>query len=202
MAAHQAPSGGTPCILASLGLARGRRRPFSSHVRHCKMRFWFSISSFWLALLASSESIAATTLCNAGEASYFSCELKSSRKVLSLCGGPISDSESFWVQYRYGRPRHVEMAFPLKRIAVKESGFEFRRHLRMGGASDYEVAFTQGSWHYVVFSWISGEEGADGVEYGVFVSRGQGGAGSKLVCLGRPDASALRTLVDAHQQAR
>ncbi len=72
----------------------------------------------------------------------------------------------------------------------------------MGGASDYEVAFNRGSWSYVVFSWISGEEGAQGVEHGVFVSRGQGVAGSKQECLGRPDATELRRLVNSHETAR
>ncbi len=94
------------------------------------------------------------------------------------------------------------MEFPLKRVAVNKAGFEFRRHLRMGGASDYEVAFNQDSWNYVVFSWIAGEEGVDGVEYGVYVSRAQGVAGRKLECLGRPDATALRKLVNAHETAR
>jgi hypothetical protein len=63
---------------------------------------------------------ATPSLCEAGESTYFSCKLKSS-KVVSICGsGQVSPRDkdghrAAWLQYRMGRPGALELVFPKQR---------------------------------------------------------------------------------------
>jgi hypothetical protein len=63
---------------------------------------------------------ATPSLCEAGELTYFSCQLKSS-KVVAICGSgqvnPLDNGghRAAWLQYRMGRPGTLELVFPKQR---------------------------------------------------------------------------------------
>src|SRR3954447_9094787 len=53
----------------------------------------------------------ADSLCTSGETTFFSCQIKDSKKTVSLCGNVVvadSSNEQFnddaWLQYRFGTP--------------------------------------------------------------------------------------------------
>jgi hypothetical protein len=59
----------------------------------------------------------AQTHCKAKEIDYFSCQIANSKKVISVCGN-IDDrgiERSSWIQYRFGAPNHLELAYPERR---------------------------------------------------------------------------------------
>ena len=79
----------------------------------------------WLfaACLISSFSAQAQTHCTKEEIEYFSCKIKRSEKVVSVCGSVFWDGvnasanlvDKAWIQYRFGRPGSLELTYPEKR---------------------------------------------------------------------------------------
>lgn len=61
----------------------------------------------------------AQTLCGEDETDHFSCTAKGSRKIISVCSnikeGTIG--EGSWLQYRFGKPGKIELAFPREKKA-------------------------------------------------------------------------------------
>lgn len=90
------------------------------------------------------------TLCNSKEHVYFSCTVKGSGKLISLCGNSLEDEDRFWLQYRFGAIGKIELAYPQRKKLFRESGFKIRRSRRAFGY-DGEVNFTNGGWSYTVF---------------------------------------------------
>jgi hypothetical protein len=64
--------------------------------------------------------VLSATHCTPGEINYFTCNVKGSDKLVSVCGnqfrshdnpdGQINDDA--WLQYRFGRPGQVELIYP------------------------------------------------------------------------------------------
>ncbi|RQP25737.1 hypothetical protein DZC73_01300 [Albitalea terrae] len=77
------------------------------------------------ALLATSQAVAAGH-CKTDEVTYFQCTIGSTGKVVALCGNELFDPAtnerraSTWLQYRYGAPGKVELAFPQARAGSVE----------------------------------------------------------------------------------
>ena len=57
---------------------------------------------------------AAQSLCQAGEQDYFSCTTSRQGKQISVCGNIVAGriTDDSWLQYRFGRPGAVELAWP------------------------------------------------------------------------------------------
>ena len=77
-----------------------------------------------MLMLASACTLAASH-CKSGEIIYFSCPIKGSEKLVSLCGSAFRDkgrmSETAWVQYRFGRPGQIELAYPKQKSSLVEA---------------------------------------------------------------------------------
>lgn len=58
---------------------------------------------------------AAHSLCAANERVIFSAAVRRSTKLASLCASQQLDRSSGYVQYRFGRPGHLELQFPATR---------------------------------------------------------------------------------------
>ena len=70
-----------------------------------------------LTLLVATQARAASH-CQAGETDYFSCQIRGSQWILSICGssGVTESSRSeAWLQYRFGRLNRIELAYPQSR---------------------------------------------------------------------------------------
>ena len=90
----------------------------------------------------------APSLCQKGEDNYFSCKAHNG-KIISLCG-QVSTDDYPWLQYRYGRPGAIELAYPQSR---KDSVQRFKAERIRAGGGAYGVdgvAFVSGSIGYSV----------------------------------------------------
>ena len=71
----------------------------------------------------------ATSLCAPGERVVWSCEIRGQRKWASICSSPELDRSRGYVQYRFGRPRQIELEFPRERVNT-QSAFQYSRYTR------------------------------------------------------------------------
>lgn len=69
------------------------------------------------------------SLCNREEKTLFSCALKGSRKLLSICGSGRLDANSGYLQYRFGRAGDVEFEFPKEKKGT-QAAFRYTRYTR------------------------------------------------------------------------
>jgi hypothetical protein len=81
--------------------------------------------------------------CAADEYAFFSCTVTDG-KTLSICGSEPSDQG--WLQYRFGAPANVELAFPDDR-KYSRFFFEKTRHSRSDSVS---VGFVNGAYQFTV----------------------------------------------------
>lgn len=111
-----------------------------------------SLLAALLMLALPAFSSAAQTLCLKDEVDYFSCPVKGG-KILSICSNlaevDISGPDS-WVQYRFGTPNKVELAFPSEKA---ESFSRFEGHVfapRGELMESTELRFMNGRTYYTV----------------------------------------------------
>lgn len=98
----------------------------------------------WPALAAAADS----TLCTSSEEVYFSCQVANG-KVVSLCGGlSETDSTQSWLQYRFGQPQRIELAYPARR---EGSLMQFTGESRWGaGVRLHTVEFKNHGARYLI----------------------------------------------------
>ncbi|MFL6630471.1 MAG: hypothetical protein ACJ8G1_28820 [Vitreoscilla sp.] len=98
------------------------------------------------------------TLCQSGETDFFSCMLREGQ-IVSVCG-KIHDSPTSadWLQYRFGRPQMIEMAWPKDRqeSLKKFEGNVFNRY------SISDLRFLVGNALYGVSISAGGEDNGPG----------------------------------------
>jgi hypothetical protein len=98
----------------------------------------------------------AQTHCSSKEVEYFSCKIKGSEKVVSLCGSVFREStyasanivDDAWVQYRFGKPGNVELTYPEKRrplLGNFSADFIVANDARL-----YVLGFKRGGYSYEV----------------------------------------------------
>jgi hypothetical protein len=104
-----------------------------------------------LALAAAPvfDAAGADGLCQAAETPYFSCQT-AAKKWIGVCGAANGD-----VQYRFGKPGKVELAYPAD-PAQGKSSLRLAHYMRYQ-ADRVEVTFSNGGNDYAVFDYS--EEG-------------------------------------------
>lgn len=85
----------------------------------------------------------AAALCQAGEEALFQCQ--AGARTIALCAG-TSAGERF-VQYRFGRPGSVELAYPARGMAGLS-----RATVPFSGGGETQVNFTNAGTRYSLFS--------------------------------------------------
>lgn len=102
-----------------------------------------TLATFLVILLIPCVCIAESkSHCKGNEFTYFSCTIKGSQKVVSLCGNAPSKSfneaanEGRWLQYRFGKLEKIELSFP-KDISTSMSEFVGEPHHSLNSAYDY-----------------------------------------------------------------
>ncbi len=165
----------------SMDAALSKAHPKLNGFFGCRIQLYQFISFFGLLISAQ---IHAETLCSSKEVVYYSCEITNTQKLVSLCGNDLDDPDGFWLQYRFGRLKRLELVYPDNRDKSKhlfiDSGFDVS-HLRRSGGWDSEVSFTTNGWSYTIISWIAGEGETTGTE-GIFVAKDRSGHGTTLKC--------------------
>lgn len=112
---------------------------------------------------------AASSLCRAGEEALFQCRVGT--RQVALCAGGSQASERY-VQYRYGRPGRVELAFPERGAA----GLSWARTGYSGGG-ELQVNAEREGHRYTLYSRMvrtrfDGENNAPRFSAGLAVIRG------------------------------
>lgn len=109
---------------------------------------------FAVMLGLSAACVQASGLCRRGEEVFFSCRIQPSEKFVSICG-VTADQTVTALQYRFGTPRRVELAYP-------SAGEDFAPRFQMehvnssygnGGGQFYEeLFFRSGGFYYAILS--------------------------------------------------
>jgi hypothetical protein len=97
------------------------------------------------SLLVALPAAAADTWCSKDETTYFSCKIKGSEKVLSVCG---KDS---YLQYRFGKPGRIELQFPKNRVDSRSEFTVDHEYRQSVGTNEDSLRFASGAFHYRVF---------------------------------------------------
>ena len=99
-------------------------------------------------------------LCAAAETAWFSCR-SASGAWIALCEGAERG-----LQYRFGRPGQIALAYP----AAGRPDFRYAHYFR-AGVDRTEVSFRNGDADYAVFDYTEGRQRSAGVR--VLTARGQ-----------------------------
>ncbi len=103
----------------------------------------------------------AATHCVKGEIEYFTCRIKDSEKLVSLCGSPFrSEAQSLagreideraWLQYRFGKIGDIELRYPskTKQPLVKYFGADY---FLANDTRLYALSFRSGGFSYSIVS--------------------------------------------------
>lgn len=130
----------------------------------------------------------AGTLCAADEQVIFSCALRGSSKLVSLCGSQSLTKDAGYIQYRFGRTGRVELEFPKDR-AGSQRLFSYEHVFRFQ-FDQTEVGFESGGYAYTLFDYYDGEQRPARKEAGVRVrGAGENAVETTMRCGGRPTAS-------------
>lgn len=125
--------------------------------------------------------------CKPGEQVLFSCALRNSAKIASLCASPELDVEKGYLQYRFGRLDALEFDFPSGR-AGSASHFRIAHYTRFQ-TSRTAIRFRNGGHVYSLYDYYEGEEKPAGDGAGVMVD-------DKDLACARPYVSHLMRLQD------
>jgi hypothetical protein len=120
--------------------------------------------------------------CSAHEQVIFSCQITSSKKVLSVCASEPLDAPERYLQYRYGALKSVELEFPSQR-AESVKYFKTAHYFR-ARVDRREITFTNKEVGYAVFSYYEGEESPPQRQAGVTIYKGKSAQeGKTLRCV-------------------
>lgn len=144
----------------------------------------------WLVIAITfslpSLELAAATHCRDGEVVVFSCQIKGSQKVASLCS-PIRKSKRSVVPealfYRFGKLGNVELQFPPSASGSLEK-FRFNHYFRPGLDST-GISFTSGTFDYSIYETLDNEDGTVPEKQhlaGLSVSSTRKKKGTELTC--------------------
>ena len=113
------------------------------------------------------EPAKATSLCARDEKIIWSCET-TKRKIVSICSSSQLDKQSGYLQYRFGRPGHVELEYPQQRQNT-QTAFAYFRYTRPL-VTYLGLRFKIKEYDYEVYDNSNEEEQAGGSEAGVTVT--------------------------------
>ena len=137
------------------------------------------------AMLEASP-LASTSLCNKDEKVVFSCPLRRSAKIVSLCSSQKLTKDGGYLQYRFGVPGKIELEFPEVRddsLKVFQYGHYFRAKV-----DSTEISFSRNGYTYSVFDDYNGEEKPIVSEQGLTVTAENSKKEVKYLCRIKPTA--------------
>jgi hypothetical protein len=115
------------------------------------------ISSAWLrlagmALVIHLPAAHSQTHCGRGEDTEFSCKIKGSAKLASLCSGDLDSGQpdERWLQYRFGVPGKIELRYPEQKAGslqrfegVYYSKYDYLSYNFASGEALYEIQLSE-----------------------------------------------------------
>ena len=136
--------------------------------------------------MLAARSLAATSLCTKDERVVFSCPLRRSTKVVSLCSSQKLTKDAGYLQYRFGVPGKVELEFPDVRDESRKA-FKYSHYFR-AKVDSTEVSFSRNGYTYAVFDEYNGEEKPVVSEQGLTVTADNSKKEVKYLCRIKPTA--------------
>jgi hypothetical protein len=153
----------------------------------------YKIAVVVILCCAATSTIQTPSHCAASETVIFSCRIKGSPKVLSLCGSKNLTKDVGYLQYRFGRPGKVELQFPEEK-QNSQAQFLFEHYFR-AQVDRTAVKFKNGGYEYSIYDAYEGEEAPArnyrgvSIEYigseGDSADANKGGENRDLECTGR-----------------
>ena len=128
---------------------------------------------FATLLLCSAGGSAAAAdgdICSADQHALFSCAIRNSDRIVSVCGSKDLSPERGVLQYRFGSSARLEFSYPSGAVDPRSAFKYFRTDFSKGGTS--ALSFQVGAWRYSVFSTQTAY-GDDYSQAGVIVRNGQ-----------------------------
>lgn len=117
----------------------------------------------------ANPAIARSTLCKKSEINYSSC--RSGARLISLCASSDLSGERGYMQFRYGRPGHLEVAYP---DTTQHPRFAFYgKQYTFGDGAEYRLTFKVGDLVYVLFDntvWPTPRQDG-GIRHGLTIYR-------------------------------
>lgn len=129
----------------------------------------------------SLSAAAAPTLCQPAEITVFSCG--AGKKVISVCASKDATSDRGYLQYRFGTPKHVELAVPADH-STPPSKSAIAGNLMFSGGGGAYLRFKTGEYEYVVYTAIGR---GWGIKDGVSIER-NGKRLGHVACTDAPDS--------------
>ena len=117
---------------------------------------------------SSQGSYQPNSLCARDEQIIFSCTLRRSAKIVSLCGSKELTKDIGYLQYRFGLPTKIELEFPKGRTRTQEQ-FTYSHYFRYQ-VDLTEINFSSEGYQYQIFDNYNGEEKPKISEAGVSVT--------------------------------
>jgi hypothetical protein len=108
------------------------------------------------------------SLCTADEHIIFSCTVKRSAKLVSLCSSKDLAKDHGYLQYRFGLPGKIELEFPKDRTHTQEQ-FRYSHYFRYQ-VDETEITFKNDDYEYEIFDTYNGEEKPSVTSQGVTVT--------------------------------
>jgi hypothetical protein len=146
---------------------------------------------------AATSAVQTPSLCDASEAIIFSCRIKGSNKILSLCSSKQLSKDAGYLQYRFGRPDAVELTFPEEK-RNSQTQFLYNHYFRFQ-VDRTEVSFKNGGYRYSIYDYYDAETKPEKMNRGVSIEyegSEEKSVGSRdFECTG-PVISGLRKLKD------
>jgi len=136
--------------------------------------------------VSSSAQLKAGSLCENTEKVIFSCTIKTSMKIVSLCSSQELTKERGYLQYRFGLPGKIELEFPKQREQT-QSAFKYSHYFR-AQFDQTEISFAQNNYEYAIFDDYNGEEKPARHEQGVRITPPNNGKEVTLSCRGKAQA--------------
>jgi hypothetical protein len=129
-------------------------------------------SLFLLFVLTSfpeaSSALPAKNFCSAQEQVILSCTLKKTEQTLSLCASKNLSANKGYLQYRFGKRSHIELAFPINRQGSQKA-FTYARYTRPL-VTYLQVRFVNLDYTYEIFSQSDATPGASFASTGIAVT--------------------------------
>ncbi len=137
-----------------------------------------------LLFLPPVPALAASGHCSADEQTIFTCSVRGSSKVISVCASRKLTKDKGYIQYRFGAPGKIELEYPPSREGTQEK-FTYSHYFR-AQVDRTEVGFKNGRYEYSVFSDYEGDIRPVINESGVVVSDSEAKEEKRLLCKGKP----------------
>ncbi len=124
---------------------------------------------FLLTVLSEpAHALPAKNLCSTQEQVILSCTLKKTERILSLCGSKNLSTNKGYLQYRFGKRSHIELAFPINRQGSQKA-FTYARYTRPL-VTYLQVRFVNLDYTYEIFAQSDATPGASFASTGIAVT--------------------------------